>query len=128
MVGLSVLAAAPDQGLTVTGRGPWEPGIPTQASAPTEDGALTDPTGSAGQGITMNGKPARSHPWLAWLAKPRPAEATSRPADAWARHLSRLRSVELREAITDETLTPAEAEQLLDRLVLVIDQAITTTQ
>ncbi|MDT7552879.1 MAG: hypothetical protein QOH17_478 [Pseudonocardiales bacterium] len=46
--------------------------------------------------------------------------------EAWARRLSLLISVEIRAAVMDQTLTPAEAEQLLARLVLVIDQAITT--
>ncbi len=59
---------------------------------------------------------------------PRPVEVTSRPTDVWARHLSLLLSVEIRAAVVDRTLTPAEAEQLLARLVLVIDQAITTPQ
>jgi hypothetical protein len=44
----------------------------------------------------------------------------------WARHLSLLLSVEIRAAVMEQTLTAAEAEQLLARLVLVIDQAITT--
>jgi hypothetical protein len=66
--------------------------------------------------------------WLAEVSAPAHVEATSGAADAWARHLSRLLAVELRRAVVDETLTPAEAEQLLARLMLVIDQAITTTQ
>ena len=45
----------------------------------------------------------------------------------WARHLSLLLSVEIRAAVIEQTLTAAEAEQLLARLVLVIDQAITAT-
>jgi hypothetical protein len=45
----------------------------------------------------------------------------------WARHLSLLLSIEIRAAVMEQTLTAAEAEQLLARLVLVIDQAITTT-
>jgi hypothetical protein len=44
-----------------------------------------------------------------------------------ARHLSLLLSVEIRAAVVEHTLTAAEAEQLLARLVLVIDQAITAT-
>jgi hypothetical protein len=45
----------------------------------------------------------------------------------WARHLSLMLSVEIRAAVMEQTLTAAEAEQLLARLVLVIDQAITAT-
>ena len=52
----------------------------------------------------------------------------SSATDIWARHLSLLLSVEIRAAVTDQKLTAAEAEQLLARLVLVIDQAITSTQ
>ena len=59
---------------------------------------------------------------------PQPADVTSRPTEVWARRLSLLISVEIRAAVMDQTLTPAEAEQLLARLVLVIDQAITTPQ
>ena len=66
--------------------------------------------------------------WPAEAPTPRPADITSRPTDVWARHLSLLLSAELRAAVMDQTLTPAEAEQLLARLVLVIDQAITATQ
>ena len=58
---------------------------------------------------------------------PRPADVRSRPTEVWTRRLSLLLSVEIRAAVMDQTLTPAEAEQLLARLVLVIDQAITTT-
>ena len=68
---------------------------------------------------------------IAWPPEapiPLPADVTSRPTDVWARHLSLLLSVEIRAAVMDQTLTPAEAEQLLARLVLVIDQAITTPQ
>jgi hypothetical protein len=48
--------------------------------------------------------------------------------EVWARRLSLLISVEIRAAVIDQTLTHAEAEQLLARLVLVVDQAITTPQ
>jgi hypothetical protein len=43
----------------------------------------------------------------------------------WVDRLSRLLHREIRTAVTDDILTPAEAEQLRARLVLVIDQAIT---
>jgi hypothetical protein len=66
--------------------------------------------------------------WPAEASTPWPADVPSRPTDVWARHLSLLLSVEIRAAVMDQTLTPAEAEQLLARLVLVIDQAITATQ
>jgi hypothetical protein len=57
---------------------------------------------------------------------PRPVDVRSRPTEVWTRRLSLLLSVEIRAAVMDQTLTPAEAEQLLARLVLVIDQAVTT--
>jgi hypothetical protein len=65
---------------------------------------------------------------LSMAPVPRPADGTSRPTELWARRLSMLLSVEIRAAVMDQTLTPAEAEQLLARLVLVIDQAVTTPQ
>lgn len=65
---------------------------------------------------------------LSMAPLPRPADVPSRPTEIWARNLSLLISVEIRAAVMDQTLTPAEAEQLLARLVLVIDQAITTPQ
>jgi hypothetical protein len=71
---------------------------------------------------------ASAVPWLAAVPTPRLPDVTSRPTDVWARHLSLLLSVEIRAAVIEQTLTAAEAEQLLARLVLVIDQAITTTQ
>jgi hypothetical protein len=63
---------------------------------------------------------------LSMAPLPQPADVTSRPTEAWVRRLSLLLSVEIRAAVMDQTLTPAEAEQLLARLVLVIDQAVTT--
>jgi hypothetical protein len=66
--------------------------------------------------------------WPAEAPTPRHADVTSRPTDIWARHLSLVLSVEIRAAVTHQMLTPAEGEQLLARLVLVIDQAITTTR
>ena len=44
--------------------------------------------------------------------------------DAWAGYLSRLLALEIHEAIVDEVITAAEADQLLARLLLVIDQAV----
>jgi hypothetical protein len=41
--------------------------------------------------------------------------------------MSLMLSVEIRAAVDEQTLTAAEAKQLLARLLLVIDQAITTT-
>jgi len=49
-------------------------------------------------------------------------------ADAWTRYLTGLLSTEIGAAVTNETIAPAEAEQLLARLVLVSDQGITTKQ
>jgi hypothetical protein len=46
----------------------------------------------------------------------------------WVDRLSRLLHREIRTAVSDDILTPAEAEQLRARLVLVIDQAITPTR
>ena len=43
----------------------------------------------------------------------------------WADRLNGLLRHEIRTAVADDILTPAEAEQLRARLVLVIDQAIT---
>jgi hypothetical protein len=65
------------------------------------------------------------------LAAASPRRLTVAPpptADAWTRYLSGLLATEIGAAVTNETITPAEAEQLLARLVLVIDQAITTKQ
>lgn len=47
---------------------------------------------------------------------------------AWAGHLSRVLSEEIRVAVVDGTITPAEGEQLFARLVLVIDQATSTAR
>jgi len=52
----------------------------------------------------------------------------SRPTDDWAGHLNRLLYLEVRVGVTNGMLTVAEAEQLLARLAIVIDQAITTPQ
>jgi len=55
--------------------------------------------------------------------------AASGPAELdgprWVDRLNRLLHHEIRAAVADDILTPAEAEQLCARLVLVIDQAIT---
>jgi hypothetical protein len=66
--------------------------------------------------------------WLAAAPTPLLADVPSGPTEVWARRLSLLLSVEIRAAVIEQTLTAAEAEQLLARLVLVIDQAITTAQ
>jgi hypothetical protein len=50
---------------------------------------------------------------------------TPRTTDAWASHLNLLLSLESQVAVDNGTLTAAEAEQLLARLALVIDQALT---
>ena len=51
---------------------------------------------------------------------------TAEPDGAgWLNRLDRLLHNEIRAAVVDDILTPAEAEQLRARLVLVIDQAIT---
>ena len=62
-----------------------------------------------------------------------PATAPARAASGlteldgprWVDRLNRLLHHEIRAAVADDILTPAEAEQLRARLVLVIDQAIT---
>src|SRR3954447_20490164 len=80
-------------------------------------------------------RPARAVP--STTTRPtRPAAAPPRrltvapppTADDWTRHLSRLLSMEIEAAVANATITSAEAEQLLARLVLVIDQAISTKQ
>jgi hypothetical protein len=58
-----------------------------------------------------------------------PGRAGSGPAEPegarWVERLNRLLHHEIRTAIAGDILTPAEAEQLRARLVLVIDQAVT---
>jgi hypothetical protein len=63
------------------------------------------------------------------VVAPRLAGLTVPPTDPalWPGHLNRLLAVEIREALANGVLTAAEAEQLLARLVLVIDQAVART-
>ncbi|MFC5994980.1 hypothetical protein ACFQE5_12240 [Pseudonocardia hispaniensis] len=59
-------------------------------------------------------------------ALPRPVpEAGSAEAPSWSTRLLRLLEEQVRAAVADGLLTTAEAEQLLARLALVIDQATT---
>jgi hypothetical protein len=65
-------------------------------------------------------------------AAARPAPRTARPAvdpdapdaTAWSADLRRLITDEVRRALALRLLTAAEADQLLARLVLVIDQSV----
>jgi hypothetical protein len=61
-------------------------------------------------------------------AVPAPLDAVTSPTAAWARHLNQVLALEIRVAVTNGILTEAEAEQLLARLVIVVDQAITPLQ
>jgi len=61
-------------------------------------------------------------------AVPAPLLAASSPAGAWAQHLNNVLALEIGEAATNGVLTAAEAEQLLARVVIVVDQAITPLQ
>ena len=59
-------------------------------------------------------------------ARGRAASGTAeRDGAPWFDRLNGLLHHEIRAAVADDILTPAEAEQLRARLVLVIDQAIT---
>jgi hypothetical protein len=85
-------------------------------------------TGSAERRTTPAALPAVSAaPPLAAVTVPLVA-ALSRPTDDWAEHLNRLLYLEVRVAVANGMLTVAEAEQMLARLAIVIDQAITTQQ
>ena len=101
-----------------------EPDGERHARRPLRRPRMVSVTGSAAQRTARTAEPLAS-------AAPRPdpataplAAATSRQTDAWAQHLNRLLSLEIRVAITNGMLTAAEAEQMLARLVIVIDQAI----
>ena len=59
---------------------------------------------------------------------PAPLLAVTSPTAAWARHLNQVLALEIRVAVTNGVLTAAEAEQLLARLMIVVDQAITPLQ
>ena len=61
-------------------------------------------------------------------AVPAPLLTVTSPTAAWARHLNQVLALEIRVAVTNGVLTAAEAEQLLARLVIVVDQAITPLQ
>jgi hypothetical protein len=92
-----------------------EPDGELPARRPLRRRRLVSVTGAAARRATRTAEPlASAAPW------PVPATAT----DAWAQHLNRLLSLEIRVATTNGMLTAAEAEQLLARLVIVIDQAI----
>jgi hypothetical protein len=58
-------------------------------------------------------------------AVPAPLMAVTSSTAGWARHLDQVLALETRMAVTNGILTAAEAEQLLARLVIVVDQAIT---
>jgi hypothetical protein len=61
-------------------------------------------------------------------AVPAPLLTVTSPTAAWARHLNQVLALEIGVAVTNGVLTAAEAEQLLARLVIVVDQAITPLQ
>jgi hypothetical protein len=63
-------------------------------------------------------------------AAPRFASARTAATDGahWSGRLNRLLSMEIRAAAAVGLLTAAEADQLLARLVLVIDQAMSPAQ
>jgi|RhiMethySRZTD1v2_1073278.scaffolds.fasta_scaffold2252842_1 hypothetical protein len=46
----------------------------------------------------------------------------------WAGQLNQLIAAEVRAAVADDVLTSAEGDQLLTRLALVIDQAVSPTR
>jgi hypothetical protein len=57
-----------------------------------------------------------------------PVRIPARPTDAalWSGRLHRLLAVEIRSAVASGVLTGAEGDQLIARLLLVIDQAVAT--
>ena len=79
---------------------------------------LTSVTGSAEL------RTPQTNATLAAVTTPR-ATTPPRTTDAWASHLNLLLSVESQVAVDNGTLTAAEAELLLARLAIVIDQALT---
>ena len=58
-------------------------------------------------------------------AVPAPLLAVTSPTAGWVRHLNQVLALEIRVAVTNGVLTAGEAEQLLARLMIVVDQAIT---
>ena len=89
---------------------------------------LTSVTGSAELRTPQTNVPlASGTPRLAAVTTPL-ATTPPRTTDAWASHLNLLLSVESQVAVDNGTLTAAEAELLLARLAIVIDQALTAQQ
>ncbi|HWM04978.1 MAG TPA: hypothetical protein VNP92_21775 [Actinophytocola sp.] len=89
---------------------------------------LTSVTGSAELRTPQTNVPlAPGTPQLAAVTTSR-ATTPPRTTDAWASHLNLLLSVESQVAVDNGTLTAAEAELLLARLAIVIDQALTAAQ
>ena len=80
-------------------------------------------TGAVTRRKTQAAVPVSVAPRL--TAVPAPLLAVTSPTAAWARHLNQVLAIEIRVAVTNGILTAAEAEQLLARLVIVVDQAIT---
>ncbi|GAA4547177.1 hypothetical protein [Pseudonocardia xishanensis] len=70
--------------------------------------------------------PLTDPPWwrlmMSTISEPVAAQPEALPTEVWRRRLTRMLAVEIRAAIRTETITPAQADQLLARLVLVIDQ------
>ncbi|GEL19765.1 hypothetical protein [Pseudonocardia asaccharolytica] len=78
---------------------------------------------------TPNGVGVPTTPTTLTVAAPRHELGTSPAANAqWPDRLIRLLTQEVRAAVAGGLLTAAEGEQLLARLTLVIDQAMTPTR
>jgi hypothetical protein len=89
---------------------------------------LTSVTGSAELRTPLTNVPlASGTPRLAAVTTAL-AAVTPHTTDTWASHLNLLLSLESQVAVDNGTLTAAEAEQLLARLAIVIDQALTAPQ
>ena len=83
-------------------------------------------TGAVTRRTTPAAAPVSVAPRL--TAVPAPLLAVTSPTAVWARHLNQVLALEIRVAVTNGIVTGAEAEQLLARLMIVVDQAITPLQ
>jgi hypothetical protein len=83
-------------------------------------------TGAVTRRKTQATVPVSAAPRL--TAVPAPLLAVTSPTAVWARHLNQVLALEIRVAVTNGIVTGAEAEQLLARLMIVVDQAITPLQ
>ncbi len=80
--------------------------------------------------VTEAAEGRRTRPVVAVASAAPRLAAVNRPllvhrTDAWVRRLSRVLSLEIQAAVASGLVTAAEADQLLARLVIVIDQATT---